>query len=69
MVLMIFLGNSNRKVHGGLGFIRSHTSVRVARRGGQNVLERPDLGNGVYMELESGIGNWRVDDVILPKSI
>ena len=37
--------------------------------GGQNVLEWPDLGNGVYMELESGIGNWRVNDVILPKSI
>ena len=35
MVLTIFLGNSNRKVHGGLGFIRSHTSVRVARWGAE----------------------------------
>ena len=51
------------KVHGG----RVWDSLEATRlsglpSGAWNVLERPDLGNGVYMESESG-------DVILPKSI
>ena len=53
MVLMKFLGgNSIMKSWYGDSLEATHLSGLPC--GGRNVLERPDLRNGVYMELESG---------------
>ena len=57
-----FLATAYEK--GEMGGLDSLEATRLSGlpSGAWNVLERPDLGNGVYMESESG-------DVILPKSI